>query len=139
MLFQILPSILNDWFNLDDKIRNSKSISIFKNKLLSFVRPVQSNMYNILDPKGLKFLTRLRLGLIYLNEHRFRHNLQDCMTPHVLAAWKLKIHHITFCIGIILTTNGLILWKAWNLFTIIFSLFLIIIRKMCFCTRLPFW
>ena len=65
------------WFNLDLNIRNSESISIFKSKLLSFTRPIQSNIYNIFDPKGLTFPTRLRLGLSHLNEHRFRHNFQD--------------------------------------------------------------
>ena len=62
---------LNDWFNLDLNIRNSESISIFKGKLLSFVRPVQTNINNIYDPKGLTFPTRLRLCLSHLNEHRF--------------------------------------------------------------------
>ena len=64
----LFPSTLNDWFNLDLKIRNSESISIFKNKLLSF-HPVQTN--NIFDPKGPTFRTSLRLGLSHLNEHRF--------------------------------------------------------------------
>ena len=70
------PSTLNGWFNLDLNIRNSESISIFKSKLLSFTRPVQSNIYHIFEPKGLTFRTRLRLGLSHLNEHRFRHNFQ---------------------------------------------------------------
>ena len=34
------PSTLNDWFKLDNNIRNSESIEIFKSKLLSFIRPV---------------------------------------------------------------------------------------------------
>ena len=38
-------------------------------------------MYNISDPIGLKFLTRLRLGFSHLNEHRFRHNFQECINP----------------------------------------------------------
>ena len=46
------PSTLNDWFNLNDNISNSESISIFKSKLLCFSRPLQSN-YNVFDPKGL--------------------------------------------------------------------------------------
>ena len=41
-------------------------ISIFKSKLLLFIRPIQSNVYNVFDPKGLKFLTRLPLGLVIL-------------------------------------------------------------------------
>ena len=69
--YSFFPSNLNDWFNLDLNIRNSKSILIFKSKLLSFIRPVQTNVSNTFDTKGLKFLTRLRLRLSHLNEHRF--------------------------------------------------------------------
>ena len=75
------PPALNNWFNLDLNIRNSESISIFKSKLLYFIRPFQTNIYNIFDPKGLTILTHLRLGLSHLNEHRFRHNFQDCLNP----------------------------------------------------------
>ena len=42
----------------------NKSHFILKSKLF-FIRPVQSNVYNILDLKGLKFLTRLQLGLTH--------------------------------------------------------------------------
>ena len=49
-----LPSTLNDWFNLDVNIGNSKSISLFKFRLLSFIFSVQNSIYNNLDPKGLK-------------------------------------------------------------------------------------
>ena len=73
------PSTLKDWFSLDESIRNSETMSTFKNKLLSFIRPVQNNIFNIFDPIGLKFLTCLRLGFSHLNEHRFRYTFQDCM------------------------------------------------------------
>ena len=75
------PSTPNDWFNLDINIINSESISLFKCKLFSFIRPFQNSVYNILNPKGLKFLTHLRLGLSHLNVHRFRHNFQDLLNP----------------------------------------------------------
>ena len=73
------PSPLKDWFSLDVSIRNSESIAIFKSRLVSFIRPSQSNVYNIFDPSGLKLLTRLRLGFSHLIEHKFRHNFQDCL------------------------------------------------------------
>ena len=38
-------------------------------------------MYNIFDPTGLKFLTRLRLNFSHLREHKFRHNFQDTLNP----------------------------------------------------------
>ena len=50
------PSTLNDWFNLDINIRHSESISPFKCRPLSFIRPVQNSIHNIFDPNGLKFL-----------------------------------------------------------------------------------
>ena len=92
-------STLNDWFNLDGNIRNSESISMFKSKILSFICPVQSNIYNIFDPKGLKFLTHLRSNFSHLNEHRFRHNFQDCMNP--LCSCNLEVedtsHYLLHC------------------------------------------
>ena len=45
--YSYFPSTLNDSFNLDLNIRNSKSISIFKSRLLFFIRLVQANVYNI--------------------------------------------------------------------------------------------
>ena len=59
---------------INDIIRNSETISTFKNILLSFVRPVQNNIFHIFDPIRLKSFTRLRLGFSNLNEHRPRHN-----------------------------------------------------------------
>ena len=75
--YSFFRSTLNDWFSLDINIRNSESISLFKSRLLSFIRPVQNNVYNIFDPEALKFLTRLRVGLNHLNGHRFHHNFQE--------------------------------------------------------------
>ena len=93
------PSALSDWFQLDAAIRNSESIAIFKSRLLSFIRPMQSDVYNIFDPIGLKFLTRLRLDFSHLNEHRFRHNFQDCLNP--LCSYSLETedtkHYLLHC------------------------------------------
>ena len=69
-----LPSALMDWFQLDVAIRNSELIAVFKSRLLSFIRSIQIDVYNIFDSIGLKFLTRLRLDFSHLNEHRFRHS-----------------------------------------------------------------
>ena len=93
---------LNDWLQLDETIRNSESISIFKNRLLSFICPLESNAYNIFDPIGLTFVTHLRLGFSHLNEHRFRHNFQDCMNPLCSCSLEIEdtshylLHSITF-------------------------------------------
>ena len=97
--YSFFPSNLNEWLNLDVNIRNSESNSVFKSRLLSFIRPVQSNIYNIFDPQGLKLLTRLRLGLSHRNENRFQHNSQEWMNP--LCSCSLEIeatsHHLLHC------------------------------------------
>ena len=54
---------------------------MFKKELLKFIRPEPNSTYNINDTKGLKLLTRLRLGLSHLGDHKFRHNFQDCVSP----------------------------------------------------------
>ena len=88
--YSFFASTLNDWFNLDDNIRNSESISVFKSKSLCFIHPVQSNICNFFDPKGLKVLNRLRLGLSYLNQHRFRHKFEDCMNPSCSCSLEIE-------------------------------------------------
>ena len=97
--YSFFPSTVNDWFNLDLNIRNSESISMFKSKLFSFSCPVQTNVYNIFDPKGLTFLTRLGLCLIYLNEHRFRHSFQECLNPFCSCNLEIEDtwHYLSHC------------------------------------------
>ena len=97
--YSFFPSTLKDWFNLDASIRNSESIAIFKSRLLSLIRPFQSNVYNILDSIGLKLLTRLRLGFSHLNEHKFRHDFQECLNPLCLCNFEIEdtTHYLLRC------------------------------------------
>ena len=37
--------------------------------------------FNCRNPKGIKFITRLRLGLSHLREHKFKHSFQDSLNP----------------------------------------------------------
>ena len=64
--------------------------SLFKSRLLYFIRPNQSNTCNIFDPIGLKLLTRLRLGLTHLNERKFRHTFQDCLNPLCFCSLEIE-------------------------------------------------
>ena len=45
------------------------------------MRPSPNSVYNCHNPKGLKFITRLRLGLSHLREHKFKHSFQDTINP----------------------------------------------------------
>ena len=100
------PASLEEWFHLDPSIRNSETTSAFKQKLLPFISPLEKSIFNILDPEGLKLLTRLRLGFSHLNEHYFRHNFQECLNPFCTCSletentshYLLHCHHNTpFC------------------------------------------
>ena len=75
------PSTLSEWNNPDCKIRNSGSLSIFEKNLLNFIRPCTNIIFNIHKPYGIKLLTRLRLGLSHLRDHKFRHCFQDTLNP----------------------------------------------------------
>ena len=37
--------------------------------------------FEIHNPKGIKLITRLRLGLSHLREHKFKHGFQDTVHP----------------------------------------------------------
>ena len=82
-----------EWSKLDMEIRRSESFLSFEDSLLTIGRPTAKPTYNIHNPIGLKFLTRLRLGLSHLNEHKFKHNFQDCVKP--LCSCSLEIESIS--------------------------------------------
>ena len=73
----LFPYTISEYNNLDCKIRNSKSLSIFKKNLLNFVIPSADSIFNTHNPYGIKLLTKLRLDFSHLREHEFRHCFQD--------------------------------------------------------------
>ena len=44
-------------------------------------------------------MTRLRLDLSHLNEHRFRHNFQDCLNPLCSCSLEIEntLHYLMHC------------------------------------------
>ena len=75
------PHCLLEWNKLDPEIRTSPTVGIFKKKLCAQIRPPANSVYGIHDPKGVAYLTQLRVGLSILNFHKFRHNFRDTMNP----------------------------------------------------------
>ena len=75
------PSTILEWNKFDHNIRNSSSFSIFRKSILNFIRPCPNSLFNCHNPKGIKFIARLRLGLSHLREHRFKHSFQDSLNP----------------------------------------------------------
>ena len=41
----------------------------------------ENSLFSIHNPVGVKVLTRLRLQLSHLNEHKFRHGFEDTISP----------------------------------------------------------
>ena len=62
------PSTISEWNKLDWTTRDSGSVSVFKS-----MRPCVNSIFDIHGLYGIKLLTRLRLSLSHLREHKFRH------------------------------------------------------------------
>ena len=54
---------------MDSDIKNIFSHAMFREKLLTFVRPLRNDTYGIYDPLGVRLLKRLHLGFSHLREH----------------------------------------------------------------------
>ena len=65
----------------------------FRNSLLQIGRSDQNSIFKIFNPLRIKLLSRLRLGLSHLNEHRFRHNFMNCLNP--LCSCLLEVESTT--------------------------------------------
>ena len=61
---------------LDLNIRNSESLTIFQTKVLKFMCLSKNSIFLCNNPKGMQLLTRSRLGLSHLRNHKFKHKLQ---------------------------------------------------------------
>ena len=57
------PSTILEWNKLDPSLRNSSSYNVFKNSILKFIRPFPNKIFQCHNAKGIKLVTRLRLGL----------------------------------------------------------------------------
>ena len=77
----------------DWRIRQSTTMLSFRNALLKIGRPIHKPVYNIHEPNGLRLLTRLRLGLSHLNEHKFNHNFKECVNP--LCSCRFQVESVS--------------------------------------------
>ena len=91
--YSFFPWTILEWNKLDLTLHKS-SYKVFRNSLLKMICPSPNPLYVIHNPLGLCLLTRLRLGLSHLNEHKFGHNFKNCVNP--LCTCSLEIVYITF-------------------------------------------
>ena len=60
---------------------------IWRITLQKFIRPSPSNFF---DCDNHKPMTRLRVALSHLREHKFKHNFQDCLNPICSCSLDIK-------------------------------------------------
>ena len=77
----LFPSTVIEWNDLDKSIRSSECFALFKKSNLQFIVPTLNRIFNCHKPIGTKLITRLRLGLSHLQDHKFKHKFLDCLNP----------------------------------------------------------
>ena len=85
-----LPSVIIEWNKLDLAIWNAESLGIFKSDILKIFRPTPRSFFNCYNHKGIRLMTRLRLGRSRLREHKFNHNFQNCINPLCSCAMDIE-------------------------------------------------
>ena len=70
-----------NWNNIKNTWNEIKSLVHFKNNILKFIRPSPSNVFNCNKYKGIRLITRLRVGVSHFCAHKFKHSFQDCLNP----------------------------------------------------------
>ena len=66
-----------------------ETINIFKSKILKFIRPTANSIFGFHNSVRVKLLTRLRVRLSHLCEHKLKHSFQDTLNP--LCSWGKEV------------------------------------------------
>ena len=66
---------------------------------MQFIRPTPNKTLNCHNPIGIKLITRLRLGLSHLRDHKFKHNFLDCLNPICCCGKDIEttVHYLLHC------------------------------------------
>ena len=59
-------------------------------KVLNFIRTRSNDAFNVSHQKGLIFLTRLRVGLSHLKEHKFKRSFFDTLNPFCFGGFDIE-------------------------------------------------
>ena len=87
------------WNMLDSDIQSSESLNVFKRIVLKFIQPKANSSFNCLNLKGVKLITRLRLGLSNLRDHKCKHSFQDFLNRMCSCGIKIEAttHYLLHC------------------------------------------
>lgn len=70
---------------LEFDLRSSENFGIFRNNILELIRPKPNSFFNCCNLKGIMQISRLRLELIQLSDHKFNFNFQIFL--NLLSSW----------------------------------------------------
>ena len=92
------PYCYKKWTLLDDNLKNSPSLAVFKSNFLKGIRPTYKKCFNINDKTNIRVLTKLRVDFSDLRAHRFRHNF-NCLSPTCRCGLEdeSNTHYLTSC------------------------------------------
>ena len=67
--------------------------------MLEFIRPSPNSVFNCHNCRGIKYLTRLRLNLGHLLEHKFKHSFQDTLNLFCSCGLDVEMntHFFLYC------------------------------------------
>ena len=93
------PHTVKIWNEIGPALRQAPSLSIFKSNILKLIRPPKKNVFNIHDPKGVKRLSQLRVGLSPLRHHKKRYNFKDTPTDTCRCQMSTETtkHFLVYC------------------------------------------
>lgn len=92
------PYCYHKWALLDENLKKSSSLSVFKSTFLKGIRPQNKKCFNVNNKTGIKILTKLRVEFSDLRAHRFRHNF-NCLSPTCRCELEdeSNTHYLTVC------------------------------------------
>ena len=87
------------WNNLDKNISSFESFALFKKIVLQFIQPTANRTFNYHNPIWIKLITRLRLGLSHLGDHKFKYNFLDCLNLVCCCDKDIEttVHYLLHC------------------------------------------
>ena len=95
--YSFFPDTSNSWNYISTFIKNSSTLNVFKKRYMEFFDITPNPIYDIHDhPIGIKYLTRLRVGLSHLRAHKFAHNFNDTSSCMNNKAETVE-HFLLFC------------------------------------------
>ena len=79
-----------EWKNLDPTLQNSKRFVVFKNTIVKLILPSPNSIFICSNCKGIRLITRLRVGMSYLPKHKFKYNFRGCSNPIFSSSLDIK-------------------------------------------------